>query len=404
MKGTKKYIALLSLLLLLFAGRAAAAPLVNMNVVNTEVRDVLTALASVGGVSIVADDSAAGKITIHLANVPFETALDLVTKTKGLVYQRMGHVIVVATPEKLSKGFGNVQIIKINYAKASEIKKTLALIIPEDRLKVDEATNSIVFSGSLSEANSIRSTLEELDIPYRQISLEAQVVSINKNSGSNLGIDWKWSGLPAKTEYDTSSTSGSTTTKTTVTREYPGVITFGRTPEGRPFEFTFQATLNALITKGDAKLLAKPNITTIDGKEANILIGDRIPVLVEKTENGKTTNTIEYVEAGIRLKYTPRINADGLITAAVHTEVSTPTLVAEMKAYRISTREAETNVRMKDGETMVIGGLINTEESGGKNRIPGLADLPILGKLFESNSRTKSETEVMIFLTARIVK
>lgn len=400
MRGTKKYIALISLLLLLFAGRAAAAPLVNMNVVNTEVRDVLTALASVGGVSIVADDSAAGKITIHLANVPFETALDLVTKTKGLVYQRMGHVIVVATPEKLSKGFGNVQIIKVNFAKASEIKKTLALIIPEDRLKVDEATNSIVFSGSLSEADNIRRTLEELDIPYRQISLEAQVVSINKTAGRNLGIDWKWSGLPAKTEYDTSTSSK----ETTVTREYPGVITFGRTPEGRPYEFTFQATLSALITKGDAKLLAKPNITTIDGKEANILIGDRIPVLVEKTENGKTTNTIDYVEAGIRLKYTPRINADGLITAAVHTEVSTPTLVTEMKAYRISTREAETNVRMKDGETMVIGGLINTEESGGKNRIPGLADLPILGKLFESSSKTKTETEVMIFLTARIVK
>ncbi len=372
MRGTKKYIALISLLLLLFAGRAAAAPLVNMNVVNTEVRDVLTALASVGGVSIVADDSAAGKITIQLANVPFETALDLVTKTKGLVYQRMGHVIVVATPEKLSKGFGNVQIIKINYAKASEIKKTLALIIPEDRLKVDEATNSIVFSGSAAEANSIRSTLEELDIPYRQISLEAQVVS--------------------------------DTTKTTVTREYPGVITFGRTPEGRPFEFTFQAALNALITKGDARLLAKPNIATIDGKEANILIGDRIPVLVEKVENGKTTNTIEYVEAGIKLKYTPRINADGLITAAVHTEVSTPSFVPEMKAYRISTREAETNIRMKDGETMVIGGLINTEESGGKSRIPGLADLPILGKLFQSSSKSKTETEVMIFLTARIVK
>ncbi|MDT8903884.1 secretin N-terminal domain-containing protein [Anaeroselena agilis] len=401
---TKRYIALVSLLLLLFAGRAAAGPLVNMNVVNTEVRDVLTALASVGGVSIVADDSASGKITIQLTNVPFETALDLVTKTKGLVYQRMGNVIVVATPEKLSKGFGNVQIIKINYAQAAEIKKTLALIIPEERLKVDQATNSIIFSGSPAEAASIRETLEELDVPYRQISLEAQVVSINKTASKNLGIDWKWSGLPAKTEYDTSTTSGSTTTQTTVTREYPGVISFGRTPEGRKYEFTFQATLNALLTKGDAKILAKPNITTLDGKQANILIGDRIPVLVEKTENGKTTNTIEYVEAGIRLKYTPRINADGLITAVVHTEVSTPTLVTEMKAYRISTREAETNVRMKDGETMVIGGLINTEESGGKNRIPGLADLPILGKLFESNSKSKSETEVMIFLTARIVK
>lgn len=406
MKAFNRYIFCCLLVLLFAAGRAAAGPLVNMNVVNTEVRDVLTALASVGGVSIVADDSAAGKITIQLANIPFETALDLVTKTKGLVYQKIGSVIVVAAPEKLSKGFGTVQVIKINYAKAADLKKTLALVVPEDRLKVDDAANAIIFNGSPGEAEAIRKTLAELDIPYQQISLEAQVVAINKNAGKDLGIDWQWSGLPAKTERDTNTTATTTTTTTSnsVNREYPGVIRFGRNPEGQPYEFTFQAKLSALITNGQAKLLAKPNITTIDGKEANILIGDRIPVLVDRIENGKTITTIEYVDAGIKLKYTPRINAGGQITAAVHTEVSTPTLVPEMKAYRITTREAETNVRMQDGETMVIGGLIGSEESGGKNRVPFLADLPILGKLFESVHKTKSETEVVIFLTARIVK
>ncbi len=418
MPHAKKYIALTILLVLLAAGQAAAAPLVNMNVVNTEVRDVLTALASVGGVSIVADDSAAGKITIHLVNVPFETALDLVTKTKGLVYQRMGHVIVVATPEKLSKGFGNVQIIKINYAKAAEIKKTLALIIPEDRLKVDEATNSIVFSGSPAEADTIRSTLDELDVPYRQISLEAQVVALNKNASKDLGIDWKWEATPSWPDYEPPQytnvydASGNlirqeVSTPAKITHPYrEGMIRFGSnsdTPTGA-YYFYYQAKISALISDGKAKILAKPNVTTIDGKEATILIGDRIPVLMDRTENGKTITTIEYVEAGIKLKYTPRINADGQITATVHTEVSTPTLVPEMKAYRITTREAATNIRMKDGETMVIGGLIGSEESGGKNRVPGLADLPILGKLFESVHKTKTETEVMIFLTARIVK
>ena len=399
MRIINRYICLILLVLLVAAGRAVAGPLVNMNVVNTEVRDVLTALASVGGVSIVADDSASGKITIQLTNIAFETALELVTKTKGLVYQKIGNVIVVASSEKLHKGFGSVQVIKVNYA---NLKKTLALVVPEDRLKVDDATNAIIFNGSPGEAEVIRKTLAELDVPYQQISLEAQVVALNKNVSKDLGIDWSWSGLPAKTERDTTTTG--TTTDTTITREYPGVIRFGRNPEGIPYEFTFQAKLSALVSKGDARILAKPNITTIDGKEANILIGDRIPVLVDRTENGKTTTTIEYVDAGIKLKYTPRINADGQITAVVHTEVSTPTLVPEMKAYRITTREAETNVRMQDGETMVIGGLIGSEESGGKNRVPFLADLPILGKLFESVHKTKTETEVIIFLTARIVK
>jgi type II secretory pathway component GspD/PulD (secretin) len=398
MQAVKKILILAALLMLPLSAPASAAPLVNMSVVNTDVRDVLTALASVGGVSIIADDSASGKITIQLKNVPFYTALELVTRTKGLVYQRVGHVIVIAAPDKLSKGFGSVQIIKIVYAKAADIKKSLAAIIPEDRLKVDEASNCIVFTGSPAEAEDIRRALTELDIPYRQISLEAQVVAITKTATKDLGFDWKWSGIPAKTEYDTSGSS------TTVTREYPGVISFGRNPEGKRYEMTFQATLSALVTKGDAQILARPNVTTLDGKEANILIGDRIPVLIDKTQNGVTTTTIEYVDAGIKLKYTPRINGDGQITANVHTEVSTPTLVTEMKAYRITTREAETSVRMQDGETMVIGGLIGNEESGGKNKVPILADLPILGKLFQSVHNTKTQNEIVIFLTARIVK
>ncbi|EAX48927.1 type II and III secretion system protein [Thermosinus carboxydivorans Nor1] len=385
-------------LLLVMPPALAAGPMVNMNVTDAEVRDVLTALASVGRVSIVADDSVTGKITIQLRNIPFETALDLVTKTKGLTYYKTGNVIVVASADKLSKGFGSVQIIKLKYARADEVKKSLALVIPDERLKVDEATNSLVFSGSPAESEALRQALAELDVPYEQVSLEAQVVAINRNAAKDLGFDWQWSGLPANTEFD--STSG--TTKTT--REYPGVIKFGKAYDGTPYEFTFQAKLSALITSGEAKLLAKPKITTINGKEAKILIGDRIPVLVERTENGKTTTTIEYIDAGIKLTYTPRINADGYITAAVHTEVSTPTLVPEMKAYRVTTREATTNVRMKDGDTMVIGGLISNEESGGKNRVPLLSDLPVLGKLFESVHKTKNETEVVIFLTARIVK
>ena len=144
--------------------------------------------------------------------------------------------------------------------------------------------------------------------------------------------------------------------------------------------------------------------TTINGKEAHVLIGDRIPVLTDKTSNGVSTSTVEYIEVGIKLEYTPSITADGTITAKVRTEVSTPTLVPDIKNYRITTREAESNVNMKDGETMVIAGLIGTEESRTSNKVPFLGDIPILGALFRSHHNTKSETEVVIFLTAKIVK
>ncbi|MDR3559849.1 MAG: secretin N-terminal domain-containing protein [Negativicutes bacterium] len=402
MPTIKKYILSACLLVCLTISQVSAAgnP-VNMNVVNTDVRDVLTALASVGGVNIIADDSVTGKVTIQFNGIPFDTALDLVTKAKGLSYQKIGSVIVVATSEKLTKNFGTIQVIKINYAKADDVKKSLAAIVPGDRLNVDQATNSIVFNGTPSELEQLTSTLAELDIPYQQISLEAQVVSITKTASNALGFDWAWSSIP---DSSASTTTTTTTTSTTTNSTYPGAIRFGRSASGQPYQFSFQATLSALVSKGDAKILAKPNVTTINGKEASILIGDRIPISTQTTTGGVTSTTITYVDAGIKLQYTPRINADGLITATVHTEVSTPTLVSSLGAYRITTRSADTNVRVRDGETMIIGGLIGKNDSYTKNAVPFLSELPVLGKLFQSVVNSSDENEVVIFLTARIVK
>ena len=418
--------------------------MVNMNVTNAEVRDVLTSLAGVGRVSIVADDSVTGKITIQLRDIPFETALELVTKTKGLVAQKVGNVIVVADSSKMGRSFGTIQIIKIKYAPAQDIINTLSLLFDQDaaspaaatssspatgsapaqgtssiggknRIKFDKATNSIIFQGTPAEAEQVQKILAELDIPYQQVSLEAEVVALNNDAKKDLGIDWKWEMTPTYPQVtpeqktyirnaDGSTTENITTPKTVTRPNAMGVIQFGRNPEGVPYEFYYQAKISALVSNGKAKVLAKPKITAINGKEARILIGDRIPVLTEKNEGGKISTTTEYVDAGIKLTYTPQVNDDGQITAKVRTEVSSPTLVSEMKAYRITTREAETQVRMKDGETMVIGGLIGREESSTKARVPFLSDFPLLGKLFQSTHDVKNETEVVIFLTAKIIK
>ncbi len=387
---------------LLFNSVAAAVPakLVNLTVTDAQVRDVLTALSAVGRISIVADDSVTGKITIELKNIPFETALDLVTKTKGLTYQVVSNVIVVSSPEKMSKGFGTVQVIKLKYAKAEDLKKSLVLIIPDDRIKVDNATNSLVFVGTDSEAHKLAEALKNLDVPYEQVSLEAQVVAISKSASKDLGIQWEWDKTPTQQSTDSDSDTSSSTSDSSSTK---GSIKFG-SYNGKPFEFLYQAQINALVAKGNAKILAKPKISTIDGKEAVIFIGDHIPVLTEKKENGVSTYSTEYVDAGIKLSYTPRINADGLISAKVHTEVSTPTLVSEIKNYKITTRQADTQVRMKNGETLVIGGLIGSEESKNNSRIPFLSQLPILGNLFRNVSNSKTETEVVIFLTAKIIE
>ena len=456
----KKFIigCMLSLFLLPIVNCRAEAS-VTMNIVDSEVREVLTSLASIGGVNIVADDSVNGKITVQLAGVSFQEALDIITKTKGLQYQTIGNTIIVGTKNNMSAGFGQLHVFHLKFANPDDVVNAAKLALGlggstessstenstqttttsntnntnsttsnndgtttaeiSGNLTVDKATNSLLFYGTASEAQKIRVVLDQIDIPYEQVSLEAQVMSINKTDSKNLGIEWEWSKAPQYYEEYTpekitiDGTSGkiTSTEPAEITRASSfnkgttgGIISFGRSPDGLPYEFYYAAKINALINNGKANILSKPKITTINGKEATINIGGEVPIPTLTVSDNTTTTTYEYKETGIILKYTPRVNDDGYITAKIHTEVSTPTYDADAKAYRFNKRSADTQVRLKDGETMVIGGLIGSDESKVMSKIPFLGDLPILGRFFSNVNNSKNESEVIIFVTARIVK
>ena len=457
----KKFIigCMLSLFLLPIVNCRAEAS-VTMNIVDSEVREVLTSLASIGGVNIVADDSVNGKITVQLAGVSFQEALDIITKTKGLQYQTIGNTIIVGTKNNMSAGFGQLHVFHLKFANPDDVVNAAKLALGlggstessstensaqttttsntnntnsttsnndgtttaeiSGNLTVDKATNSLLFYGTASEAQKIRVVLDQIDIPYEQVSLEAQVMSINKTDSKNLGIEWEWSKAPQYYEKYTpekiniDATTGKTTSiePAEITKRASsfnkgttgGIISFGRSPDGLPYEFYYAAKINALINNGKANILSKPKITTINGKEATINIGGEVPIPTLTVSDNTTTTTYEYKETGIILKYTPRVNDDGYITAKIHTEVSTPTYDADAKAYRFNKRSADTQVRLKDGETMVIGGLIGSDESKVMSKIPFLGDLPILGRFFSNVNNSKNESEVIIFVTARIVK
>lgn len=464
MKNTRRvnvkclFAGIMMLLFVMICVPVSSAQPVTLRVVDGEVRDVLTALARLSSMNIVVDDAVIGKITMQVEDVELETALQLITKTKGLEYQQIGNVIIVGKREAINRNFAQMQVFSLNYAdpmqvaaaatlalgevidenfaqeetNPSEVEKqrTRAVLTDRDkisrRLGVDEATNSLLFFGTPSEGKVIGDLLREIDVPYQQVSLEAKVIAIQKDAAKNLGIEWEWSKLPQTPEIETSyetvtqtitDANGDIKTiteqkpKTTVTRKWkdgsenvPGIISFGHAPNGQPFEFYYAAQLNALIIDGKANVLARPNIMTINGREAIINIGGEVPVPTVSVTNSTTTTSLAYREAGIILKYTPRINREGYITAVVHTEVSSPLYVAELKAYRFNKRSADTVVRLKDGETMVIGGLIGSEESSALSKVPFLGDLPILGSFFRNIKESKTESEVMIFLTATIVK
>ena len=454
----KKFIigCMLSLFLLPIVNCRAEAS-VTMNIVDSEVREVLTSLASIGGVNIVADDSVNGKITVQLAGVSFQEALDIITKTKGLQYQTIGNTIIVGTKNNMSAGFGQLHVFHLKFANPDDVVNAAKLALGlggstessstenstqttttsntnsttsnndgkttaeiSGNLTVDKATNSLLFYGTASEAQKVRAVLDQIDIPYEQVSLEAQVMSINKTDSKNLGIEWEWSKAPQYYEEYTPEKINIDATTGKITSIEPaeitkrassfnkgttgGIISFGRSPDGLPYEFYYAAKINALINNGKANILSKPKITTINGKEATINIGGEVPIPTLTVSDNTTTTTYEYKETGIILKYTPRVNDDGYITAKIHTEVSTPTYDADAKAYRFNKRSADTQVRLKDGETMVIGGLIGSDESKVMSKIPFLGDLPILGRFFSNVNNSKNESEVIIFVTARIVK
>ena len=459
MQGCRRYrltnklrqmlVCLFLLLAVALPSQAAAAPMVTMSVVAADVRDVLTGLATIGKVNVVIDDSVSGKISVNFRNIPFESAIDTIVRSKGLSMHRTGNVLVFASLEKMEKGFGLVRVFPLKFARADHIKNIIvgggksdseflvenpgatsgtdagtlkgaagtATVASANKegikglvLNTDTSTNSLIAFGAPEQIEKVQQLLKELDVPYQQILLEAQVMALSKNASRQLGIDWTWSQFPMQNQ-SASGSGGSTSTGsgTSTVSSFPiGIVTGG---DGQLYKFGVNATLNALITSGDGKILARPNVTTFNGNRATIFVGDQLPIVTPNasTAGGPVTYTTSYKNAGITLSYIPRINEDEKISASVFVEVSTPVAVVldvggqKTTAYQITTRSAQTNVRMKDGDTMVIGGLISSQEIKNLNKVPILGDLPFLGKLFQSVSKSKNETEVVIFLKAKIL-
>ena len=421
-----------------------AAP-VRMQVVDGDVRAVLLSTARLGGLELVLDDAVAGQVTLNLYDEP-EHILQMVTASQGLVMTRDGQTYIVTTRAR-SEALSRVHVYNVRYANPADLAKAINLALrgieksramsdrrqdngkerqrepkdtdmagemthQEDRSMVYESAGSVLFYGTEAEAQDVELLARQLDVPTPQVSLEAKVVEISKQASKDLGVEWQWSKLPQYPQQrKTYRNEGESNERVEqdVRRQWqgneqvPGIIQFGHGPEGQPFEFYFSAQLNALVNSGKAKILARPNITTIQGHEAVINIGGEVPVPTQSVTNSTTTTSLTYRQAGIILRYTPRVNADGHITAEVHTEVSSPLFVEDIKAYRFQKRSADTTVRLRDGETMVIGGLIGSEESKTFSKVPFLGDLPVLGVFFRNLKRSHSESEIMIFLTAHIL-
>jgi type IV pilus assembly protein PilQ len=432
----KKYLILLTVILGIICSNIISVSANELEAVDVDIRNLLTSIALTNNLNIVISDEVQGNVSVKLSNINAQDMIKIIAENNNYTYQFKDNVIYISKGDKDI----NLYTVQINYLELDKIAQTINLMLTgnlpdkiddkdkktaiNNKVMIDESENTISFYGTLKQYEQIKNFLQEQDKPQKQVSLEAKVTAIQKDAAKDLGVSWEWSKLPQSPEheitYDTVkhtviNEDGSKEEITDylpvdeVTRKWnddeniPGVIRFGKGVDGYPYEFYYAAKIDALISDGKANILARPNITTIQGKEAVINIGSEVPVPTVSTTNSTTTTSIKYREAGIILKCTPRVNEDGIITVKVHTEVSSPMYVEDMKAYRFQKRSADTIVRLKDGQTMVIGGLIGSDEAKQMSKIPFLGDIPILGNLFKHIQKSKSDTEVMIFLTAREV-
>lgn len=265
----------------------------------------------------------------------------------------------------------------------------------EEPPKEGDRAKTLIVRGRKTAVAAAVKLLNDIDTKPRQVLVEVQVIDTSPEFSEQLGVKWDW--LPFNFwELGKGTTVTSSVANTT---RPAGFGQFTRLP------WNFNALLDAMVTKKEAKILAKPSVMVIDGDEANVFIGDTIRARLSQA-GGLGAQTVEIAEfpVGIILLLRPRVNADGHITMRVHPVVSTITDIDSDNIPQTSTREAETTVIVKDGETVVIGGLIRDEMTRTIQEIPILSKIPILGELFRSRSTNKRKSEIMVLITPRLMK
>ena len=427
---------------------------------DAEVKDALLALAKVAGVNMVVDDSVTGTISVSFENLTFDQALGYIITMRGLGQIKLGNNIVVAKRNILEENFGLLETrrFELKYIDLDKAKETLGLVVQgEGRIITDQSSRAIIVKGRQEELNQVEEMLKEIDCPlevktfylsnnlYReeedleniknllkivvpeeerlgfdagqkaivvkgtpeeieaasrllnnldrkrpQIMVDVKLVEIDRQKVKDLGFTWEVGGVT-------------------------GAITFGELSLGGTMERQdlVEVTLNALTRENKAHLVGNPRILTLSGEKATITVGDRVPYrnIQGVDEAGHVIpGGVEFLDVGVKLEVTPLLTEDQMILVEVKPEVSSS---SEREYYlagqrytdpQVKTRLAETTARLKSGETLVIGGLIRSEDIERITRIPVLGEIPVIGELFVLRNKTHEETELIIFITPHIIE
>jgi type IV pilus assembly protein PilQ len=432
-----------------------------LNFQDIDVRSVLQLLADTSGQNIVVSDSVTGSLTLRLQNVPWDQALDIVLRTKGLDKRRQDNVIIIGPTEELASrekaelaAHKEVQelspirteYIQANYAKVADLAKMIrpagviggagggrnSLLSQRGSLSIDERTNTLLVQDTAENLAEIRRLVAALDVPVRQVLIEARIVVVSDTFERDLGAQFGVTTAQTNGNNGLLAVTGSGTGADTMIQSALTNLSSGLpvTPVATPTlanrymvntpaantngsigisllsgSYLIDLALSAAENEGKSETIASPRVITANQKQAVILQGTEIPYQ-ESASSGATTT--QFKNAVLSLKVTPLITPDNRVILDL--DVSDDTVGQNVlsatggEVPAIDTRQIQTQVLVSDGQTVVLGGILETTKSYAANKVPWLGDIPILGNLFKSTTNINNKTELLIFITPKILR
>ncbi|MCC6962496.1 MAG: type IV pilus secretin PilQ [candidate division Zixibacteria bacterium] len=386
-----------------------SAPIKNLSFQNADIRTVIGFLADYGQVNIVTTPEVQGNVTFSLKRVTWREALDILCKTYGLTVDETAKFIRVvptktyldevatlekhnAEKEKLTEL--NTSVMKIDNAAAEDLQKTVTPLLSErGKVQIDKRTNNLIVRDVPSNVTKISKLVSDLDYATKQIRISTQMVEVSTSKLQEYGIDITSTGFK-RTSSGKEYTQESSQLLDRVANP-AGNFTFSTIQDG----WDLKATISALVSDGHGKIVAHPEITTVDNKEAKIQMGQKIPIK-QFDQAGNVVITFE--EIGTLLRVTPHITEENKILMALRPERSSYQFDAN--GVIINTSNAETNVVVENGQTAVIGGLTTQDVINDVSGIPVLKDIPLLGALFRYERKKVENRDLVIFVTPTVVE
>ena len=417
----------------------------SLNFQDIEVRAVLQLLADFTGLNMVVSDTVDGRITLRLRNVPWDQAMDIILKTKGLSMRRNDNVVLVAPTEEIAARERlelesqqqiaelaplRSELIQVNYAKASDLAALLKsaenkLISERGSVSIDERTNTLLVQDTAAKLSEIRELIAELDIPVRQVLIESRIVIANNDFARDLGVKLGFSrsassgssqgiiggGLPGDLDASNIGFTGieipAGSGNQGLLVNLPQTLAAGRGGAvnmllGKIGSYLLRLELNAMQQEGKGEIVSSPRVITSDQNKAVIKQGVEIPYQ-EATSSGATS--VSFKEAVLKLEVTPHITPDDRVIMDLILNKDNPDFTrAVLGVPPVDTRSLETSVLVDNGETVVLGGIFERTQSTNSERVPFFGDLPYLGFLFKQEQIQDQNSELLIFVTPRILK